>query len=235
MPVGKFALGPPPGPAALTALPLVGAVVGALAGTLGWIASLALSHALAAAVALGAVIVLTGAMHVDGFLDGCDAFIASVSPERRLEILKDPRHGTFAVAGMFVAGSLWLAALAALPPKDYPADLAFAGALARAAVVPNAFRFPYARANAPTEVLGSRPAALPLMLIFVALLAAAYVLAPALVLLVPAAVLGGWVVASWAAGRLGGGLVGDAYGFAIVILEIGVLIALAAGVAPGRE
>jgi adenosylcobinamide-GDP ribazoletransferase len=229
LPVGRYALGAAPDAAALGALPVVGATVGALAGLLGWLVSLALPQPLAAALTVAALIVLTGAIHVDGFLDGCDAFVASVTPERRLEILKDPRHGTFAVAGMFVAGSLWLTALGTLAPRDYPAALAFSGALARAAVVPLAFIFPYAPGGQASQTFSARPAVWPLLATTGVLLVAAYALAPPLVLLVPAALVAAWLIARWVAPRLGGGLVGDAYGFAIVIVEIGVLTAIAAG------
>lgn len=227
MPVGRFAAGPAPDATTLVALPLVGAVVGALAGSLGFGASFVLPHTIAAAIALGAVIVLTGAIHVDGFLDGCDAFIATVTPERRLEILKDPRHGTFAVAGMFVAGTIWYASLAAIPPVRYPAILAFAGALARAAAVPNAFAFPYARGGAVARAFVSRPAIVPLIAIITVITIAAFAIAPPYVAMVPVAIAISWLLGRSIARRLGGGLVGDAYGFIIVIVEIAVLAVVA--------
>ncbi len=227
MPVGRFAAGPAPDATTLVALPLVGAVVGALAGSLGLGASFVLPHAIAAAIALGAVIVFTGAIHVDGFLDGCDAFIATVTPERRLEILKDPRHGTFAVAGMFVAGTIWYASLAAIPPARYPAILAFAGALARAAAVPNAFAFPYARGGAVARAFVSRPAIVPLLAIMTVITIAAFAIAPPYVVMVPVAIAISWLLGRSIARRLGGGLVGDAYGFIIVIVEIAVLAVVA--------
>lgn len=207
--------------------------MGALAGAAGWATSLAAPHLLAAAVALGGAIVLTGAVHVDGFLDGCDAFFASVATERRFEILKDPRHGTFAVAGMFVAGTLALAALVAIAPRAYPAVMAFAGALARAAAALNARLFPYAAAARPNAALGTKPPLVPILVTLVVLAAAGYALAPAFAAAVPLAVAASWLVARWIAARLGGGLVGDAYGFTIVLLETGVLCAAAAGAGRG--
>ena len=228
MPVGRIASGPAPDANTLVALPLVGAVVGALAGSLGYGASFVLPHTLAAALALGALIVLTGAIHVDGFLDGCDAFIAAVAPERRLEILKDPRHGTFAVAGMFVAGTIWYASLAAIAPARYPAILAFAGALARAAAVANALVFPDARGGAVARAFVSRPAIAPLAVVVVTLTIAAFALAPAYVTIVPVAFALSLLLGRTIARRLGGGLVGDAYGFIIVVVEI-VVLAFGAG------
>jgi adenosylcobinamide-GDP ribazoletransferase len=207
-------------------------VVGALAGTAGWGASLLVPRLLSAAVALAVAIVLTGAIHLDGFLDGCDALFAGATLERRLEILKDPRHGTFAVAGMFVIGSLWLAALTAIAPRAYPAILAFTGALARAAVVPNALFFPHAAPSGPSAAFVAKPPMVPIVATLLLLTAAGYMLAPPLAAAVPLALLASWLVARSIAARLGG-LVGDAYGFTIVLLEVGLLCAVAAGAGPG--
>jgi adenosylcobinamide-GDP ribazoletransferase len=46
-------------------------------------------------VAVGTVV--TGALHIDGIADVADAFGGGKTTERVLEILKDPRHGTFGV------------------------------------------------------------------------------------------------------------------------------------------
>lgn len=223
---------------ALAALPLAGAAVGALAGSCGLLAALVVPHPLAAAVAFAAGIVLTGALHVDGFLDGCDAFFASAPAERRFEILKDPRHGTFAVAGMAVVAVLWLGALLALPPRTYPAVLAFAAALARAATIPNAHFFRYAGSAIASSALARTPALLPLVAGLPLLAVVGFALGPLYALAVPLAPLGAWLVARWIAARLGGGLVGDAYGFTIVVLEASLLCAfaaVAAGAGPGGE
>ncbi len=212
---------------ALIALPVVGALVGALAGMIGDGASRVLGRELGAALALAALVILTGAIHLDGFLDGCDAFFASVAPERRLAILKDPHHGTYAVAGMFVAGCCWYAALVTLAPEREIAALAFAGALARAAVLPCAFAFPYARIGAAPRAFVTRPPIGAVVATLVVLAVAAYAFAPPYVLLVPALVALAFVLARTIARRLDGGLVGDAYGFLIVIGEVVATVALA--------
>ncbi|GAC1310319.1 MAG: hypothetical protein NVSMB19_24490 [Vulcanimicrobiaceae bacterium] len=203
-------------------------MVGGLAGALGFAASAVAPRGVAAAVTLGAGIVFTGALHLDGFLDGCDAFVASVSPERRHEILKDPRHGTFAVAGMFVAGTLWYAALNALPPRAYPALAAYAAALARLAAVLNAYVYPYGRGGAITPAFAVKPPVTPLVCQAALLALAGFALGPPLVLALPVAAALALLLGGSIARRLGGGLVGDAYGFIIVVLEVGTLVAVTA-------
>jgi len=220
-----------PGPHALAALPAVGALLGAAAGTIGWGVARVLPAPLGAVAAFGALTLLTGAIHIDGFLDGCDAFVASVPPQRRLEILKDPHHGTFAVAGMFVAGSASLAALAAIPPARYPGALAFAAALARTAAVAGAFVFPDARARpeepprphyrADASVAGALGGSLVLLAL------AGGSLGRNVPALVPLALLGAFACEAWVAARLGG-LAGDAYGFTIVVIETKLFVGLAA-------
>lgn len=47
-------------------------------------------------------IVLTGGIHLDGWLDMMDAFFSYRDPKRRLEIMADPRIGAFGVIGAIV-------------------------------------------------------------------------------------------------------------------------------------
>jgi adenosylcobinamide-GDP ribazoletransferase len=216
-----------PDAGALAALPLVGALTGAIAGAAArGVAALA-PHPLAVATAFGLSIVLTGALHLDGFLDSCDALFASVCPERRLEILKDPRHGTFAVAGFAVLAAFWLAALWALPIARLPATLACSGALARWATVLNAYFVPYARAGAPTRAFENTPPLPSIILEGSGILAAASWLwsVPPACALVAAAAAAALLGGDWARRRLGGGVTGDAYGFLITALEVLILVA----------
>lgn len=226
LPVGRFARGPGPDAAALLALPLVGAVAGALAGFVALGAARFAPHALVAAFALGAAIVATGAIHLDGYLDGCDAFFASVPAARRLEILKDPHHGTFALAGLLVLGATWYAALVTLPANAYPATLALCGALGRGAALIGATTYPYAR--------GGRVDAAGLILVLATIASAAFLYVPVALAFVPVALALAWLLARWIAGRLGGLLPGDGYGFIITTLEVAGLTVAAMLFAAGR-
>ena len=48
------------------------------------------------------LVILTGAMHLDGFADICDGFGCHAEKEKRLEIMHDPRVGSFGVTGIIV-------------------------------------------------------------------------------------------------------------------------------------
>jgi adenosylcobinamide-GDP ribazoletransferase len=222
LPVG-FAEAPRAG--ALAALPLVGIVLGGIAGTLGWLASLVLPAPLAIVAAFAASLVLSGAIHLDGFLDCCDALFASVPPARRFEILKDPRHGTFALAGLAIAVPTWLAAIAVIPPAAWPWSFAFCAGSARAATVLNAFRLPYAQGGASARAFEERPG-IALFGVGIALGAACCWSHPVLAVLIFPAAAAALGLGAWCARRLDGMLVGDCYGAAIVVLDIALLAAL---------
>src|SRR4029079_19231249 len=96
--------------------PLVGALIGAAIG----IVCVALRAAglpdlAAAALALGAGALLTGALHEDGLADVADGFGGGRYVASKLEIMRDSRLGTFGAFAMLVCFAAKLAALAALP------------------------------------------------------------------------------------------------------------------------
>jgi adenosylcobinamide-GDP ribazoletransferase len=216
-----------PRAAAIAALPLVGVVLGGIAGTLGWLASMVLPAPLAVVVGFAASVVLSGAIHLDGFLDTCDALFASVSPERRFAILKDPRHGSYALAGLAIVVPVWVAALASIAPAAWPWTLAFCAGTARAAAVLNAFFVPYARGGESARAFDERPGIVVLALGILASAACCW-LHPRLALLVlPAAALG-LLLGAWCARQLDGMLAGDCYGAIIVVTEAALLAACAA-------
>ena len=218
---------PAPDAAALVALPLVGAAIGACAGCAAWLVASLGSRPLAIATAFALPIVLSGAIHLDGYLDCSDAVFASVSPERRLEILKDPRHGTYAMAALVVGAVSTLAALSECKPARLPLMLAYTGALARLAAVWNARNLPYARGGRVTRAFTSRPNERVLALETLVLFGASFAFGAKTVILVPAALVVAGIAGRTLATRLGGGLVGDAYGFIIVALEPVLLASVA--------
>jgi adenosylcobinamide-GDP ribazoletransferase len=225
LPAGRSEPPATPGAEALGWLPAIGAVVGCIAG-LGGYGAARLHLPWAFVVAWALAIGLTGALHVDGLLDACDGLFASASPQRRLEILKDVHHGTFAIAGMAIAGAFWLAALAAIAPARYPLALAFSGAAARFAAIAPAWSFPYARGGSLNAAFVARPSLPAAAIDFAGVELLAWFLNPWALVLAPLAIAFAWACARWASGRLGGVLTGDAYGALIVVTEVALLLGL---------
>ena len=85
----------------LVMLPAVGLVVGLLWVLLGWLGMALLPGARRALIA-ALPWLLTGFIHLDGYMDTCDAILSWRPLEKRLAILKDSHAGAFAVAGMAI-------------------------------------------------------------------------------------------------------------------------------------
>ena len=115
--------------------PVVGAVIGAFGGGVFALSSEVLPAEVAAALALVATALVTGAFHHDGLADIADAFGGGWDREQRLEIMKDPRHGTYGVVALVLSIAVQFAALGSLPAAWGLAALVAAHALARAAVL----------------------------------------------------------------------------------------------------
>jgi adenosylcobinamide-GDP ribazoletransferase len=85
------------------AFPLVGATIGVLLCLAFKLIDSFFTPFLTATIVVGLWAFLTGGLHLDGWTDCWDALAASVTSERRMEILKDSRMGTFgALALMFL-------------------------------------------------------------------------------------------------------------------------------------
>lgn len=94
------------------AFPVVGAVIGVILAACGWMVAPHLPGAVTALLVVGLWVVITGGLHLDGWADCCDSLTATVSVERRLEILKDSRLGTFGALGLILALGIKTAAIA---------------------------------------------------------------------------------------------------------------------------
>lgn len=130
----------------LPLFPLVGALLGAAAGFLGWGVAGHLGQFAGGVTALLAEIWLTRGLHWDGLFDTLDGLFAHPR-ERSLAAMRDPRVG----GGAAIAGGTLLLLFAALAAKlagpALPLALGAAGAAGRAAVALAVARFPYARAQ----------------------------------------------------------------------------------------
>lgn len=107
---------------ALGWFPLIGAVIGALAAGLYSLSGI-WNLGSVAFCCIGTVLPLlvTGGIHMDGFLDTVDARSSFEGRERKLEILKDPHAGAFAILGCGVYLLLYVAAFSQLKEGAFPA------------------------------------------------------------------------------------------------------------------
>ena len=121
----------------LRAFPLAGAVLGLLAGIALLVSDhLGLPSVVSGLIAVGALAAMTGALHEDGLGDTADGFFGSSNPERRLDIMKDSRIGTFAALTLIIWTGLKVALLAAIIHRAGPCYAALALIVAEAAILP---------------------------------------------------------------------------------------------------
>lgn len=114
--------------------PVIGGLIGAAIGGLAAGLMEVVPPAVAAAVAVVAGIMITGAFHEDGLADTADA-MGGWTPERRREILKDSRHGSYGVAAMVSTILIRVLCVASLGPAAAFAALVAAHTLGRGAAV----------------------------------------------------------------------------------------------------
>jgi adenosylcobinamide-GDP ribazoletransferase len=165
-------------------------------------------------------VMITGGLHLDGFGDACDGLLATTTPARRLEIMKDPHAGSWAVIGLvLLLLGKWL-----LIAQVQPLWLMLPPVMGRWAMTLAAYHFSYARTTGLgaffREGFGrSQWIAAGLTTLVVLLIAAGalHVRLLALALLPPLTVA---LVGRWAAARLGGGLTGDVYGALCELTEL---------------
>lgn len=104
---------------ALCFFPLVGAVIGGL--VYGWtLLSLHVvdpENILRSIIYVMIPIFVTGGIHMDGYLDTCDAKCSYADKEKRLEIMKDPHAGAFAIIWGIVIIALQIGGYSAISEK----------------------------------------------------------------------------------------------------------------------
>jgi adenosylcobinamide-GDP ribazoletransferase len=125
--------------------PAVGAMLGALLALVDTALAAATGPEVRAAFLVALIILITGALHIDGLMDTCDALFAPVPAERRLEILWDSHVGSFAVVGAATALLMKYAAVLSLPDAIRPAALVAILSLSRWSMVYATVRYPSAR------------------------------------------------------------------------------------------
>lgn len=212
--------------------PIVGAGIGGAVGAacLG-MRLIGVPDLAAAALALGAGALLTGALHEDGLADVADGFGGGRDVAAKLEIMRDSRLGTYGALILVVSFVAKVAALAALPDAAMVRSLIAAHALARGVLPAMAGNLRYARKDG-LAVSAGRPD-----LATVVIAAALALLIAALALPFGAALEAAMMAAlcatgmAWLAQRQIGGQTGDVLGAAEQIAETVILALLAARLA----
>jgi adenosylcobinamide-GDP ribazoletransferase len=125
--------------------PLVGLLVGGVFAAVDRLATSALSQEVSVVLVLTTSAAITGALHLDGLADTADGVFGGTTAERRLEIMRDSRIGSYGVVAVVLALLLAYAALLSTGDTDRTRVLLVVPALSRAGMVYAIAAFPYAR------------------------------------------------------------------------------------------
>ena len=202
----------------LVCFPWVGAIIGAIWAFACWLLRrIGFSGVLAGALLTALPLLLTGFIHLDGFMDCCDAIYSRRDLETRKKILKDSHCGAFAVISMvLLALSQWSFAMAReelplLPLLVIPAASRACAALAVLTLRPMTTSQYAAMTGRKTPYV-----------VFAALVMAAAIIVPLALWgsFAPLAAAVGYWLAVWYADRQLGGMSGDVSGFALTLGEL---------------
>jgi adenosylcobinamide-GDP ribazoletransferase len=216
------------------ALPLASVAIGILPALLLIGATLVgLPAYFAAALSVAAAVMASGAMAEDALADSADGLFGGSTRERRLEIMKDSRHGTYGVAALclfIVLRVVGIGGVATVSPLAAGAIWLASGIVGRSGALWLAVALSPARTDGAAATAGrlrkrnfAVGAVLALLLLFVLGGPATSVLALVLALLLAVAVIAGWTASCK---RLVGGQTGDLIGALGALVEIAVLTAL---------
>jgi adenosylcobinamide-GDP ribazoletransferase len=208
------------------AFPIAGIVVGLIGGVVYALAfRLGLGPWPSAALCVAATLGVTGCLHEDGLADTADGFGGGATRERKLEIMRDSRIGTYGVCALTLSILLRVALIATLArlPFTFWALIAAHGA-ARAVLPIFMTIVPPARDDGLSRAAGQPPqrtglvAAALGVLILVALLGPLAGIAALVLLAVIMALM------AWLSSAQIGGQTGDVLGALEQISEIAILL-----------
>jgi len=125
--------------------PLVGVIIGLVLVGLNWLLSLLLPPPVVNILLIVALVIITGALHLDGFLDTCDGIGGHRTPEERWQIMDDSRAGGFGVIGVSCLLLTKYISLNSIPGSLLTATLVLMPVAGRWAMVYAIFAYPYAK------------------------------------------------------------------------------------------
>jgi len=207
--------------------PVVGLIIGLILAGLYWLLGIILPPAVVNALLIVALVIITGALHLDGFVDTCDGIAGHRTVEDRWRVMHDSRAGAFGIVGVALLLLVKYVSLSSIPESSMMATLVFMPVVSRWAMVYALFVYPYARPSGLGKVIKQEARwprfAIATLITFVV----AVVLIPLAQLSALMVMFGVWlitvVIATYLKRRFSG-LTGDTYGAINEIAEVSVLI-----------
>lgn len=212
--------------------PVVGAIIGLILAGLSWLFGLFLPPSIVNVLLIVSLVIISGALHLDGFIDTCDGIAGHKTVEDRWQVMHDSRAGAFGIVGVVLLLLVKYIALSNVPEDSLMATLVLMAVVSRWVMVYAIFGFPYARPSGLGETFkqgtGWQEFALATVITLATVIGLArwadidyfYLVGPALISII-------WLVVVVMAAYLKqkfSGLTGDTYGAINEVTEVCVLI-----------
>ncbi|MFC1940127.1 adenosylcobinamide-GDP ribazoletransferase [Chloroflexota bacterium] len=212
--------------------PIVGIIIGLILAGLNWLLSLFLPPMIVNGLLIVSLVVISGALHLDGFVDTCDGIAGHKTVEDRWAVMHDSRAGAFGIIGVALLLLVKYVSLSSVPASLLMVTLVLVPVLSRWAMVYAVFAYPYARPDGLGKSFKQGASWQGFALATVITLAAAIGLArlanATYFYLTGLAIMSGvWIVVVAVAAclkRKFSGLTGDTYGAINEVAEVVVLI-----------
>jgi len=213
---------------AMAWFPLAGAVVGVLAGGVAWLVWRQWSQAVGAWAGIGALAVLTGGLHLDGFADTLDGFGAWKGKEETLEVMRDSRIGTMGAVGLILLLGLKWSLLREVSPEFWVRTLVTVCCLSRFSMVLSAHLFPYVpgKSGLGRLVTDRKEPAAVVVALATGFAVAAFTFGPKQAVVLTATTIAVAWLADLCICRKLGGITGDTLGAVNEITELALLLVL---------
>jgi adenosylcobinamide-GDP ribazoletransferase len=220
-------------PRSVVYFPIVGLMIGLLGGLVLLCTEPFFPPVIAVLFCMGTTVVVTGALHEDGLADAMDGLLGGQEPQRRLEIMRDSRLGSYGAVALWFSLTAKAFVLTSLLEEGLlkaVGALIVAHGLGRAATVALLFSHPYVRTDQSKASPFGNAVTLKetvLALIFPILLSVILLGSKSVLTLIVAA------AGTWAAGRYFrkkiGGITGDCLGAASQLIELVCYLSIVVG------
>ena len=125
--------------------PVVGIIIGLILAGLNWLLGLFLPSPVVNVLLIVSLVVISGALHLDGFIDTCDGIAGHKTPKQRWQVMHDSRTGGFGIVGACCLLLVKYISLNSVPETSLMATLVLMPVIGRWAMVYAIFAYPYAR------------------------------------------------------------------------------------------
>ncbi len=125
--------------------PVIGLIIGLILAGLNWLLGLFLPSVVVYDLLIVFMVVISGALHLDGFVDTCDGIAGHKTVEDRWRVMHDSRAGAFGIVGVFLLLLVKYVSLNSVPENLLMVTLVLMPVVSRWAMVYTVFAYPYAR------------------------------------------------------------------------------------------